>query len=190
MLYIIAKSLKALNSAMSEFPENLLSLYYFIGATAGLASILFAYWNWRKDRPIIEPIILRSTHEGAKPTTVTVEFEVQNVGYRPTSLNELRVCVLDGSTELHGKLESLIDAREAAKIERPYRQEQPPEEFLDLPIVIGGGFTERLIASFRLDETITHTEAKCILMVRYTGGEKTAESTSRSRPLHKVSLPT
>jgi len=155
--------------------DDLLSVYYFIGATAGLFSILFAYWNWRKDRPIIEPIIIIWMYEEDRPTTVTVVFEVQNVGYRPTSLNEVRARVLDGSKELHGELYALRNTGEMAKLSRPYRPEEPPQEFVDLPMVIGAGITERLTASFRLDGKITQKEAKCILTVRYTGGEKTSE---------------
>jgi len=173
---------------MPELPETVLSAYYLIVATAGIVSIFLAYWNWRRDRPIIQPIILACHHDASKPTRVTVYLEVQNLGQRPTSLNELELSVYDGSAEFHGLLVTLQDARQTAKIFRPYRPEEPPDVNVDLPLVVAAGLTKRLIASFHLDGTITRREAKCILEARYTHGKKTAECTSRSTPVHEASI--
>jgi hypothetical protein len=169
--------------------EDLLSVYYLVGATAGIVSIILALMNWRKDRPVIEPVVLRCTHSAGPPPRLEVDFEVQNTGLRPTTLNEVQATVVDGSAELHGELQVLYDSSDLTKIKHGYDPEDGPKTFAVLPMPIGGGFTERLHAIVTLSQNITHREAKCILTVRYTHGVKSVESRSRSTPLHEASLP-
>jgi hypothetical protein len=168
--------------------EDLLFVYYLVGSTAGIVSIILALMNWRKDRPVIEPVVLRCTHS-AGPPTLEVDFEVQNTGLRPTTLNEVQATSVDGSNELRGELQVLYDSSDLTKIKHGYDPEDRPRTFAVLPMPIGGGFTERLHAIFALNQNITHREAKCILTVRYTHGAKSVESRSRSTPLHEASLP-